>query len=70
LAGEPAVTDEGAGDAREGQEVVGFAFVAPVESTAGGKPGHCAFDGPAVATQPLGRLDAFAGDAVGDTAVA
>jgi hypothetical protein len=32
--------DEGAGDAGEGEEVLGFAFVAAVESTASGEPGH------------------------------
>ena len=39
LAVEPAA-DEGAGDAGEGQEVVSFAFVAPVEAAAAGEPGH------------------------------
>lgn len=45
--------DEGAGDAGEGEEVVGFAFVAAVEAAAAGEPGHGAFDGPAVAAQSL-----------------
>lgn len=43
------VADEGVGDAGEGEEVVGFAFVAAVESSAAGEPGRGAFDGPAVA---------------------
>lgn len=43
--GESAVADEGAGDAGEGEEVVGFAFVAAVESAAAGEPGHGAFHG-------------------------
>ena len=51
--GEPAVADEGAGDAREGEEVVGFALVASVETAAACEPGHGAFDGPAVAAQSL-----------------
>ena len=51
--GESAVADEGAGDAGEGEEVVGFAFVAAVEAAAAGEPGHGAFDGPAVAAQSL-----------------
>ncbi|MGY3062860.1 hypothetical protein ACVWZD_007158 [Streptomyces sp. TE3672] len=38
--GEPAVADEGAGDAGEGEEVLGFAFVAAVESAAAGEPGR------------------------------
>lgn len=52
--GESAVTDEGAGDAGEGEEVLGFAFVASVEAAAAGKPGRGAFDGPAVPAQSLG----------------
>lgn len=35
------------------KEVVGFAFVAAVETAAADEPGHGAFDGPAVADQPL-----------------
>ncbi|MFC8424597.1 hypothetical protein ACFUN7_27570 [Streptomyces sp. NPDC057236] len=46
------VADEGADDAREGEEAVGFAFVAAVASAAG-RAGHDAFDGPAVAAEPL-----------------
>jgi len=65
--GESSVADEGAGDAGEGQEVLGFAFVAAVESAAAGKPGHGAFDRPAVPAESLGGLDTFAGDPVGDS---
>ncbi|MDP9612828.1 hypothetical protein JOF35_005105 [Streptomyces demainii] len=43
-----------------------FSFVTTVESSASGEPGHRAFDRPAVASQLLGGLDAFAGDAVPD----
>ncbi len=35
-----------------------------------GEPGHGAFDGPALASEPLWGFDAFAGDAVGDAASA
>jgi len=66
--GKSAVADQGAGDAGEGEEVVGFAFVAAVQSSAAGEPGHGAFDGPAVTAESLGGLDAFASDAVGDAA--
>ena len=38
--GESAVADEGAGDAGEGQEVVGFALVAAVQASASGEPGR------------------------------
>ena len=51
--GETAVADEGAGDAGEGQEVVGFALVAAVEAAASSEPCHRAFHGPAVAAQAL-----------------
>jgi hypothetical protein len=48
--------------------VLGFAFVAAVQSTTAGKPCHGAFDRPAVSAESLGRLDAFAGDPVADSA--
>jgi hypothetical protein len=60
LAVEPAVADESADDAGEGEEVLGFALVASVETAAAGEPGHGAFDGPAVTAQPLGGFDALA----------
>ena len=68
--GESAVADEGAGDAGEGEEVLGFALVASVETSTPGEPGHGAFDGPAVAAQSLRGLDSLAGDAVHDAAPA
>jgi hypothetical protein len=68
--GESAVADEGAGDAREGEEVVGFAFVASVEAAAAGEPGHRAFNGPAMAAQALRGLDSFTSDALLDPAFA
>jgi hypothetical protein len=66
--GESAVADEGAGDAGERQEMLGFAFVAAVQSATSGEPGHRAFHGPAVAAQMGRGLDAPAGDAVLDAA--
>ncbi|OKJ87529.1 hypothetical protein AMK33_38090 [Streptomyces sp. CB02400] len=49
---------------------VGLAFVASVKASTAGEPGHGAFDGPAVAAQPLRGLDTLAGDAVGEAALA
>lgn len=43
----------GCGYADEGEEVVGFALVAAVESAAAGEPGNGPLDGPAVAAEPL-----------------
>lgn len=51
--GESAVADAGAGDAGEGGQMLGLAFVAAVESAAAGESGHGPFYGPAVAAQPL-----------------
>jgi hypothetical protein len=68
--GESAVADEGAGNAREGEEVLGFALVASMESAAAGEPGHGAFNGPAVAAQSLRGLDSLTGDALLDAAPA
>jgi hypothetical protein len=50
-----------AGDAGEGEEVVGLAFVAAVAAS---EPGHSAFYGPEVSAQSLCGLDAFSGGAV------
>jgi hypothetical protein len=63
-----AVADEWGGDAGEGEEVFGFAFLAAVETAASVQPRHRAFDDPSVLAQPLGGLDAAAGDP-GDDAV-
>lgn len=51
--GEAAVTDEGCGYADEGEKVVSFAFVAAVEPTAAGEPGHAPLDNPPVAAESL-----------------
>jgi len=48
--------------------VLGLAFVAAVKSAASGEPGDGAFDGPAMASQPLGGFDAPSGEAWGDMA--
>lgn len=64
--GESAVADEGAGDAGEGQEVLGLALVAAVQSAASSEPGHRAFYGPTVAAQTGRGVNASAGDAVPD----
>ena len=66
--GESAVADEGGGDGGEGCEVVGLAFVAAVEPAEASEPGHRPFDGPAVAAEAGGGLDAAAGDAVSNLA--
>lgn len=64
------VADEGYGYTDEGEEVLGFAFVAAVESSAAGQPRNRALDHPAVAAQPLWGLGALAGDAVADASTA
>jgi len=46
------MADEGAGDGGEGQEVLGFVFVAAAESAAAAEPGHGALDRPVVPVQP------------------
>ncbi|GLX50877.1 hypothetical protein Shyhy01_38270 [Streptomyces hygroscopicus subsp. hygroscopicus] len=46
--------------------MLGFALVAAMEATASGKPGHRAFDGPAVPAERLRGLDSLAGYAVPD----
>jgi hypothetical protein len=47
------VADEGGGDADEGQEVLGFAFVAAVEAAADAQPGDRSLHHPAVSAQSL-----------------
>lgn len=59
---------EGCCDGGEGEEVLGLVLVAPVETPAAGQPGHRSLHDPAVPSQPLGGLDAFARDAVADAA--
>lgn len=46
--GETAVADEGRGYADEGEEVLGFAFVAAVEASAAGQSGDGSFNDPTV----------------------
>jgi hypothetical protein len=65
-----AVVDEAGGDRGEGQEVLGLAFVAAVESAAAGHPGHGAFNDPAVTAQPGGAFLAAAGDSGRDPTLA
>jgi hypothetical protein len=64
------VAGEGGSEGEEGEEVFGFAFVAQGEAAVSGEPGHGAFDDPAVPAEFLAGLDAFAGDADLDSAVA
>jgi hypothetical protein len=45
---ESPVADEGGRDTDEGEEVLGLSFVAAVQPTAAGQPGHGALDHPAV----------------------
>jgi hypothetical protein len=67
---EPPVTDEGAGDTRESEEMLGLALTMTVETAAAGEPGHGAFDRPTVTSQPLGGLNSLAGDTVPDASAA
>ena len=67
-ASEAAQTDEGAGDAGEGEEVFGLAFVAAMEAAAAGQPRDGPFNDPTVAAQPLGAVPSLAGDPVPDAA--
>ena len=50
--------------------MVGVAVIADGEPVVAEQPGDGAFDDPPVAAEFGGRLDAFAGDAWGDAAVA
>ena len=65
-----AVADEDCGYADEGEEVLGLALVAAVQASASSEPGHGALDDRAVAPEPLRGIDALAGDAVADAALA
>jgi hypothetical protein len=49
--------------------VLGFAFVAAVESAAASEPGHGPFNGPAVSTESLRAIDALAGNTVLDASL-
>jgi hypothetical protein len=57
------------GDAGEGQEVICFALVAAMQSSASCEPGHGPFNGP-VPSKALVRIDTTASDAGRDTPAA
>jgi hypothetical protein len=59
----PSIADQHAGDADEGEEVLGLALVAAMESAAAGEPRQGAFNHPVVPTRPVGGIDAAASDA-------
>src|SRR5574340_545956 len=61
--GEFLPADEGGRKLEESGEVLAVAFVAECQPSVAGEPRERAFDLPAVPTQPLGALDAAAGDA-------
>lgn len=62
--GQPTEADAQGRYANEGKEMLGLAFVAAVQASAAGQPGHGSFDDPSVAAEPGGGLDSPAGDAV------
>lgn len=64
------MADEGCGYADDGEEVFGLVLVTTVEPSAAGRPGHGSLDHPAMTAQSLRGLDALAGDAVADAALA
>ncbi len=51
---ESAVADEGCGYADAGEERFGLAFIAAVQTSAAGEPGHGSLDDPAVSAKPFG----------------
>ena len=67
---EEAEADEGAAEVEEGLMEVVAALIAPGEAAEVVQPGDGAFHHPAVATEAVGALDAFAGDAGDDVAAA
>src|SRR6266498_1269295 len=67
---EVAGADQGAGEGEEGHHPGFGALVADLEAAATQQPGHRALDLPALAAQPLRRLDPAAGDPGGDAAAA
>ncbi len=67
---ETSVANEGRGDTREGEEVLGVALVTSVQATAAGQPGHRTFHDPAMVAQALGGLDATAGNPRHDATLA
>src|SRR5438874_13123547 len=62
--------EQGAAEVGEGLEMLGFAVVAAHEAAVALQPGQAGLDDPAVPAQPLGGLDALAGDAHHDAASA
>lgn len=60
------MADEGCSDADEGEEVLGLSFVATVQASTAGQPGNGPLYHPAMVSEPLGRLDALAGNAMAD----
>lgn len=68
--GESALQMRAAANVREGEKVLGFAFIAAVEAAAAGEPGKGPLNDPAVPAQPVRGLDAPAGDAVTDASLA
>lgn len=61
--------DEGGGRRYEAEEMLGLAFVAAMQASAAGQPGHGSLDYPAVSAQSFEGLDTFAGDALADAAL-
>jgi hypothetical protein len=68
--GEFLVAGDRRGEGEECGEQVGVAFVADGEAAVAGEPGDGAFDLPAVSAEALVGVDAAAGDARGDAALA
>jgi hypothetical protein len=64
------VAGDGSREGEEGQEVAGVTFVAQGQPPVAGQPGERSFDDPPVPAELVTGLDAFAGDADGDAAVA
>ena len=68
--GEFLPADERGGEAEESAVEARFAFVADGQAPVAGEPGDGALDLPAVASQPFAGVDAAAGDARDDAALA
>lgn len=61
------VSDQKRRHADECEKMIRLLFVAAVQAPASCQPGHGSLDHPAVSTEPSGRLDALARNAVADT---
>jgi len=68
--GKGAEADHGTAEGEEGVMDIRAAFIPDTEATELTQPGERAFDDPAVAAQPILRLNADPGDATGDVAAA